>query len=124
MNQDLVTIYNGGRNVRHFTYIDDVVEGLIYAYGCNLPLINIANPEKTSVREYAFALDNALREARTLNFGGIGDILTTCNFVPEIREKDRLEQSIDTRLPIVPMDYTTVHDGLLKVAIDYYDGKK
>lgn len=65
MNQDLVTIYNEGRNVRHFTYIDDVVEGLICAYGYNIPLINIANPEETSVREYAFALDNALYDART-----------------------------------------------------------
>lgn len=76
-----------------------MVEYLIYAHACNLLLINIANPEETSVREYAFALDNALHEAQTLNFDGVVDILTTCNFVPEIREKDRLEQSLSQLLP-------------------------
>ncbi len=43
------SLVNGRRNVRHFTYIDDVVEGLIYSCDCNLSLINIANPEETSI---------------------------------------------------------------------------
>ncbi|MCM1093781.1 MAG: SDR family oxidoreductase [Lachnospiraceae bacterium] len=123
MNQDRVTIYNDGRNVRHFTYIDDVVEGLLYAYGCHLPLINIANPEEASVLNYALGLDTALHEARMLNIGGDIGMHAILNLVPEIREKDRFEQAIDTQIPIVPLDYTSVHDGLLKVAIDFYKGK-
>ncbi len=123
MNQDSVTIYNDGRNVRHFTYIDDVMEGLLYAYGCNLPLINIANPEEISVFHYALSLDTALHEARMLNIGGVSGMRAILNFVPEIREKDRFEQAIDTQIPTVPLDYTSVHDGLLKVAIDFYKGK-
>ena len=53
LNDNPVRLVNGGRNVRHFTYIDDVVEGLIYAYGCNKQLINIANPEERSVFDFA-----------------------------------------------------------------------
>lgn len=118
INQDLVTIYNDGRNVRHFTYIDDVVEGLIYAYGCNLPLINIANPEETSVREYAVALGEAVA-AESNKYFIEPKIYTECQFVPEIRDKDRYEQAIDDRLPAEPMNYTTVRDGLAKVVAEY-----
>ena len=46
LNDNPVRLVNGGRNVRHFTYIDDVVEGLIYAWGCNHTLINIATPNR------------------------------------------------------------------------------
>lgn len=118
MNQDLVTIYNEGKNVRHFTYIDDVVEGLIYAYACNLPLINIANPEETSVREYAEALSDAV-DANSDKYFIESKIYAECQFVPDIRDKDRYEQAIDDRLPAVPMDYTSVLDGLAKVIAEY-----
>ncbi len=118
LNQDIVTIYNEGKNVRHFTYIDDVVEGLIYAYGCNLPLINIANPEKTSVREYAKALGDAVIDDSDTYFTE-PKIYTECQFVPDIRDKDCYEQAIDNRLLTVPMNYTTVRDGLAKVVAEY-----
>ncbi len=121
LNQDNVTIYNDGKNVRHFTYIDDVVEGLIYAYGCNKPLVNIASPEETSVADFAIALNEAVKSVRLLHALDVGNgIITTCHFVPEVRDKDRYEQTIDTRIPGVPLDYTSLHDGLVKVALDYY----
>ncbi len=121
LNQDNVTIYNDGKNVRHFTYIDDVVEGLIYAYGCNKPLVNIASPEETSVADFAIALNEAVKSVRLLYALDVGNgIITTCHFVPEVRAKDRYEQTIDTRVPGVPLDYTSLHDGLAKVALDYY----
>lgn len=118
MNQDGVTIYNKGRNVRHFTYIDDVVEGLIYAYGCNLPLINIANPEETSVVDYVCALNVAICE-ESQKYMIEPKISIDCEFVSDIRDKDRYEQAIDNRLPAVPMDYTSVHDGLANVVAEY-----
>lgn len=122
LNQDHVTIYNVGSNKRHFTYIDDVVEGLIYAYGCSKPLINIANPEETSVADFAYSLQKALEDARLLCVldETVGPDTATCHFVPDVRDKDRYEQVIDTRLPGVPLDYTSLHDGLAKVALDYY----
>jgi hypothetical protein len=39
--------------------------------------------------------------------------------VSDIRDKDRYEQAIDDRLPAVPMDYTSVLDGLAKVVAEY-----
>lgn len=118
INQDLVTIYNEGRNVRHFTYINDVIEGLIFAYGCGIPLINIANPEEISVREYVNALDDAVR-ANCDKYHIEPKIHTDCQFVPDIRDKDRYEQAVDDRIPTVPLYYTSVCDGLAKVVAEY-----
>lgn len=115
LNQDKATIYNGGKNVRHFTYIDDVVEGLIYAYGCNQPLINIANPEETSIKDFVFAYKNAMETSIAQSIIDCAGYCE-CSFVPDIRDKDRYEQAVDTRLPGVPLDYTTLHDGLTQVA--------
>ena len=113
LNQDKVTIYNEGKNVRHFTYIEDIVEGLIYAYGCNKPLINIANPTQTSVRQFISTLKCAMEDGAKVPFR------TRCVLDPTIRDKDRFDQVVDTRLPGVPMDYTPLLDGLRNVALSY-----
>ena len=52
LNEETCTIYNDGRNVRHFTYIGDAVEALIYAYTCNRQLVNVVNPVSNTVREF------------------------------------------------------------------------
>lgn len=118
MNQDCVTIYNNGRNVRHFTYIDDAVEGLIYAYGCNLPLINIANPEEKPVFDYICELMIA-RQNYYQRYHVCSKIHIECNYVSEVREKDRYEQTIDSELTNAPLDYISVRDGLTKIVRDY-----
>ena len=41
MEKENVSLYNCGQNIRCFTYIDDVVEGLIYAVGCNRDFDNL-----------------------------------------------------------------------------------
>lgn len=99
LNQDVVTIYNGGSNVRHFTYIDDVVEGLIYAYGCDKPLINIANPESVTVARFAHLVQE---------YGG----KVKLNFVNGKRPLDHPEQSLNPNLPSAPLDYRTIEEGL------------
>lgn len=99
MNQDSVTIYNEGKNVRHFTYIDDVVEGLIYAHGCNLPLINIANPESTTIARFAYSV---------ADYGGQAKL----DFTKEIRPLDRFDQCVNPNLPFAPLDYRSIEAGL------------
>lgn len=101
MNDGTVKLYNRGANVRHFTYIDDVVQGLIYAFGCNLPLINVANPQLTRVAEFA---DIAAQYI---------DIDIEC--VMDKRDRDHFEQAVDENIFTVPMAYTTVEDGLRRV---------
>lgn len=101
LHDNPVKLVNGGRNVRHFTYIDDVIEGLIYAWGCNYSLINIANPEKTSVYDFALAVQ-AHNEAEI-------------SLLTEKREFDKIAQTVDDSLFTVPLPYTPVKEGIRRV---------
>lgn len=56
LNRERVDLYNMGRNVRHFTYIDDIVESLVFAYGCKHQLINAANPQAVTTLDFAKAV--------------------------------------------------------------------
>lgn len=101
MNQEKVSLYNGGMNTRCFTYIDDVVEGLIYAIGSDKKLVNIVNPESCTILQFA-------EEVRKNN--GV-DI----QCVPEKREFDNPEQSVDEGIFSVPLGYTSVSKGIAKI---------
>lgn len=101
LNEKRVKLYNGGENIRHFTYIEDVVGGLIYAYGSHKPLLNVANPEK----------------AITLNFA---EIVRSYNgveieLVSECKAFDNLEQTVDNTIYTVPLSYLTIYEGLQMV---------
>lgn len=101
LHDNPVKLVNGGRNVRHFTYIDDVIEGLIYAWGCNYSLINIVNPEKTSVYDFALAVQ--------AHNGAEISLLTGK------REFDKIAQTVDESLFTVPLPYTPVREGIRRV---------
>lgn len=101
LHDNPVKLVNGGRNVRHFTYIDDVIEGLIYAWGCNYSLINIVNPEKTSVYDFALAVQ--------AHDGAEISLLTGK------REFDKIAQTVDESLFTVPLPYTPVKEGIRRV---------
>lgn len=101
LHDNPVKLVNGGRNVRHFTYIDDVIEGLIYAWGCNYSLINIVNPEKTSVYDFALAVQ-AHHNAEI-------------SLITEKRKFDKIAQTVDESLFIVPLSYTPVSEGIRRV---------
>lgn len=98
LNQEKVKLYNGGENIRHFTYIDDIVEGLIYAYGSSRKLLNIANPEK----------------AITLNFAEIVRMYNGVDIeiVSDCKSFDNLEQTVDNTIYTVPLPYLTIYEGL------------
>lgn len=81
LNQERVKLYNMGRNVRHFTYIDDIVESLVYAYGCNHQLINAANPEETTTLHFA----ELVKQYKPLEI----------EMIAEERDFDRKEQSVN-----------------------------
>ena len=101
LNRDKVELYNYGQNIRCFTYIDDVIEGLIYAAGCNKPLINIANVQPVTVMYFA----NLVKYYKSVDI----------ELVVEKREFDNLEQSVNQDIYLVPLSYTSVDEGIRKI---------
>lgn len=101
LNRDKVKLYNYGQNIRCFTYIDDVVEGLIYAVGCNKPLINIANVQPVTIMYFA----NLVKYYRNVDIELVG----------EKRDFDNLEQSVNNSIYLVPLSYTSVENGIKKI---------
>lgn len=98
MNQEKVKLYNGGENVRHFTYIGDIVGGLVYAYGSNRKLLNVANPEKSQILNFAKIVSS---------YNGV-----EIEVISNKKEFDNLEQSVDDTIYTVPLSYLTIHEGL------------
>jgi len=92
------TIYNGGRNVRHFTYIGDAAEALLYAYGCNRQLVNVRNPQSNTVREFC----DEVAKYRDLNL----------SYTDGLRPLDNFAQSVDEGIYSVPLHYRDIRQGL------------
>lgn len=107
LNQDNVTIYNEGRNVRHFTYISDIVESLIFASGCNRQLINAANPEEISTLHLA----QIVSQYKPLEI----------ELVAQKREFDRTEQTVNESVYTVPLQYISVSEGIRDIFRSYQD---
>lgn len=101
INNDRVELYNNGQNIRHFTYIDDITESLIYALGCDRQLINAANPESLTTLKLAMIV----REYKQL------DIELVC----EKRKFDRIEQTVNKGIYTVPLSYTPVDEGVRRI---------
>jgi UDP-glucuronate 4-epimerase len=101
MNRDVVELVNNGRNVRHFTYISDIVEGLIFARGCNKVLINVANPEGLTIKEFA-----ELVQAQN----GV-----KIELIESKDAFDNLEQSVNQSIYCVPLHYTKAANGIKEI---------
>ena len=101
LNEEKVSLYNCGQNIRCFTYMDDVVEGLIYAIGCNRQLINICNVQPVTTMYFATLV-------KYYKLLGI-------ELINEKRDFDNLEQSVNRDIYLVPLSYTSVEDGVKKI---------
>ena len=101
LNDGRVRLFNGGRNVRHFTYIDDIVESLVYAYGCGQQLINAANPEETTTLQLA----EIVSEYKHIEF----------ETVAQKRDFDRIEQRVDDGIFTIPLSYIPVREGIRRI---------
>lgn len=98
---DGTLLYNYGQNIRCFTYIDDVVDGLIMASESDKQLINIANVQPVTVKYFAELV-------RSYN---------GCRFAlsPDRRKFDNLEQSVNRDVFLLPLSYTSVEEGIRRV---------
>lgn len=101
LNQERVKLYNEGRNVRHFTYIDDIIDSLIFACRCNMQLVNVANPELTSTLQFA----ELVKQHKPLEI----------ELIAQERNFDRKEQSVNEAVYTVPLQYTSVADGIRRI---------
>ena len=89
------------RTLLCFTYIDDIVEGLIYAVGCNRQLINICNVQPVTTMYFA----SLVKYYKPLEI----------ELINKKRDFDNLEQSVNQDIYLVPLSYTSVEDGVKKV---------
>lgn len=101
LNANRVELYDMGRIVRCFTYIDDAIDGLIYAMNSGLQLVNVANVQPVTI-EYVGKLVNKYRSFEMV-------------LKPQKREYDKSRQSVNESVYLVPLRYTTIEDGVRKV---------
>ena len=104
LNNKCVTLYNNGANVRCFTFIDDIVEGLIFAASSHEPLLNCVNREPMKVIDFAMKvqelqISHSMKPVRLI-------------IVPDKREHDNPVQSVNKSIPTIMMAYTSVDEGL------------
>lgn len=105
MNDDVVDLYDMGGQTRHFTHIDDAVDGLyqVMTMGdddnpTEMKLFNVANPEKLDVA--TFAKEVSARNGVKLRY------------LPGVRERDNLHQWVDDKVIWLSLHYKTVQEGL------------
>lgn len=101
LNREKVSLYNYGRNIRCFTYIDDVVEGLVYAFGCRKRLVNVVNLQPVTTVYFS----NLVGRYKPVEI----------ELVKGKRDLDNPEQSVDRSVFLVPLSYSSVEDGIRKI---------
>lgn len=95
-------LYNNGMNVRHFTYIDDIVEGVMRCLRSDKKgIVNICNPQRNTTLEF-------VREAAKY-------IPIEYETVDEVRMHDKEDQRVSGE--VIEMDYTSIEDGVRKSLI-------
>jgi UDP-glucuronate 4-epimerase len=98
LHEETCTIYNGGRNLRHFTFISDVLDGLVMAIDEQRQLVNVRNPERSTVRQFC----DEVGKYQRLNL----------NYIDDVRPLDNFEQSVDEGIFSLPLHYKTIRQGV------------
>ena len=98
LNEETCTIYNGGRNLRHFTFISDVLDGLLQAIDEERQLVNVRNPERSTVRQFC----DEVGKYHHLKL----------NYIDDVRPLDNFEQSVDECIFSLPLRYKTIKQGV------------
>ena len=99
-----VKLYNNGANIRCFTFIDDIVEGLIRAASSDEILLNCVNQEPLTVLDFAkkvqhLQIEHSMKPVKL-------------QILPDIREYDNPEQVVNNSIPTISLCYRSVDEGL------------
>ena len=96
-----IKLYNNGKNLRHFTYIDDIVRGIVWLLPRDTKgIVNICSPEETSTLEFIEELQNYVPVKYELT--------------DEIRNFDKELQHVDHEKDLKAIEYTRLKAGLYK----------
>ena len=137
LNEKPIDVFNYGKHTRDFTYIDDIVEGVIKVlenpaevdktWNSSKPdpsnslapwcIYNIGNNQPVQLMDYIYALEKALGKKAKINFLPLqpGDVLDTYASVENLKERFKYKPS------------TSVADGVsnfVKWYKDYYQNNK
>ena len=104
LSRECVTLYNNGANIRCFTFIDDIVEGLVRAASSEEALLNCVNEEPMTVLDFARKVQHLQIEH------GIKPV--KLQVLPEIRQYDNPEQVVNNSIPTIRLCYRSVDEGL------------
>ena len=99
LNNDAITLYNNGKNTRHFTYVNDVCFALEWALTLKEGIYNAYNPEEISTLDFV----NMFRKYKPIEI-----VLTD-----EIKERDKDIQHVDKKIRnLLEYNHTTTFDGI------------
>ena len=104
LSQENATLYNNGANVRCFTYVDDIVDGLIHAAGSGEPLLNCVNDEPMTTLDFARKVQH-LQTAHSMR--AVKLWLTS-----DVRKHDSPGLVVDKDIPTIRLKYKSVDEGL------------
>ena len=106
-----INVYNHGNMQRDFTYIDDIVQGIVSAIDLEAPweIFNLGNHTPVKLMDMIELLERHLGKAAQKNFIAMqtGDVLTTYADIAHSQEKLRFSPK------------TTIDQGL-KMFVDWY----
>lgn len=103
LHDERVKLYNNGMNERHFTYLDDIVGGLMFVLqNQNLPpIVNIANPEEWTTANFA----EIVRKYKPIEYECVSDL----------RDFDREQQCVESEVLTLPLHYTPLEEGIRRI---------
>jgi len=81
-NNNIVYLYNNGKNRRHFTYIEDVCKCIERSFDMPAGIYNVYNEEENTTEEFV----NEVKKYKNIEVV----------YLPEKREKDKEHQKVET----------------------------
>jgi UDP-glucuronate 4-epimerase len=102
MKDKPITLFNHGKMQRDFTYIDDIVDGVIAALGCkpegDVPhqLFNLGNHKPENLGDFVAMIEQAVGKKAIIQYDEmqLGDVVATYADITESKEKLGFEPKI------------------------------
>jgi len=112
-NDKPITVYGDGSAIRDFTYIDDIVNGIVKAIDISLgyEIINIGRGEPIVLRDFIAIIENIVQKKAYINY-----IANASGDVPQTHASIEKAQSLLNYTP-----KTSIHNGLKNMYRWYKD---
>jgi UDP-glucuronate 4-epimerase len=95
-----ITIYGDGTNARDFTYIDDIVEGIVASMNIKVgfEIFNLGNSNMININDLIYIIEKNLKKTANKNYISLqsGDVMNTCSNIS--KSKAMLDYSPSTSI--------------------------